>query len=154
MNKNMRKNTQAALLLIAGLLGAGVAFAAQNEQGRGRDENRRSRIENAAAEQNGRFEERQRAVAVEYFSRQAAAGRCPPGLARKGNGCNPPGQVRQWQIGRPLPADVTWYELERDLLDQLGQAPAGYRYAGLDNDILLLELGTMVVVDAIHALSD
>ena len=28
---------------------------------------------------------------------------CPPGLAKKNNGCLPPGQAKQWQIGQRLP---------------------------------------------------
>lgn len=148
------KRTQAAILLIAGLIGTGIATAAQNERAQQRADNADGRNANAVAEQRGRFEEHQRIAAREYFGKQSAAGKCPPGLAKKNNGCNPPGQVKQWQTGRPLPADIMWYELDNDLLTQLGQPPAGYRYAGLDNDVLLLELGTMVVVDVIQALSE
>ena len=154
MNRRIVNRTQAAVLLIAGLLSSGLAMAAQNERAQERADNGSGRNGSAVAERRGHFEARQREVARDYFGKQARAGKCPPGLAKKNNGCNPPGQVKQWEIGRPLPADIRWYELEPDLLSQLGQAPTGYRYAALDNDILLLELGTQVVVDVIQALSE
>ena len=55
----------------------------------------------------GYFSDDQRTVVRNYYSEQFRVGRCPPGLAKKNNGCMPPGQARKWTIGQPLPRDVT-----------------------------------------------
>lgn len=156
MNISFSNKRQHALLL-AGILVSSFSMAASNDRGQGRDDARNERSDrgdNAAGEHRDRFEDRQRVVVHDYFTNQSRAGKCPPGLAKKGNGCNPPGKVKQWQVGQPLPSNAMWYELESDLARQLGQPPVGYRYAGVDNNILLLELGTQVVVDVIQALSE
>jgi len=98
------------------------------------------------------FGEQQRAVAQEYFSGQFRAGRCPPGLAKKRNGCMPPGQAKKWAMGKPLPRDVIFYDLPPRLVVQLGTPPAGHRYVRVAADILLIAVGTAMVVDAIEDL--
>ena len=144
-------NRNAALFLSCGFLFACSAVAAPNERAE-RNGNEASERRESAAPQGHSFDARQRSVVNAYFAQEYRAGRCPPGLAKKNNGCNPPGQVRQWERGQPLPADVHWHALARDLQTQLGRAPTGYRYASVDNDVLLLELGTQVVVDVVQAL--
>jgi Ni/Co efflux regulator RcnB len=98
------------------------------------------------------FGEQQRAVAQEYFSGQFRAGRCPPGLAKKRNGCMPPGQAKKWAMGKPLPRDVIFHDLPPRLVVQLGTPPAGHRYVRVAADILLIAVGTAMVVDAIEDL--
>lgn len=163
MKTNTRNTKYALILLATGLFTSLGAVAASNDHGEGRDEDRgnqrdaqnNSQPNSAASGNKAHFDAHQRVVVRDYFAQQyRGAGRCPPGLAKKRNGCNPPGQVKQWQLGQQLPAEVTWYELSRRLERQLGEAPAGYRYAGVDNNILLLELGTQVVVDVIQALGE
>ena len=47
---------------------------------------------------------RDRTTVYTYYRTEFGAGRCPPGLAKKGNGCLPPGQARKlWVVGQPLP---------------------------------------------------
>ena len=47
--------------------------------------------------------DRDRNATYSYYRTEYVAGRCPPGLAKKDNGCLPPGQAKkQWEIGRPL----------------------------------------------------
>ncbi|HYJ82521.1 MAG TPA: hypothetical protein VEW26_06725, partial [Allosphingosinicella sp.] len=36
-----------------------------------------------------------RAIVYQYYRNEYSAGRCPPGLAKKGNGCLPPGQAKK-----------------------------------------------------------
>ena len=74
---------------------------------------------------------------------------CPPGLAKKHNGCLPPGQAKKWAIGRPLPREVVFYELPPPLVVQLGPPPGGYRYVRVANDVLLIALGSGMVIDAV-----
>jgi Ni/Co efflux regulator RcnB len=98
------------------------------------------------------FGDQHRVVVQNYYHEQFRTGRCPPGLAKKGNGCMPPGQAKKWAIGRPLPRDVIFYEVPRELVVQIGSPPAGYRYARVANDILLIAVGTGMVIDAIQDL--
>lgn len=99
-----------------------------------------------------RFGDQQRAIAHEYFAGQFRAGRCPPGLAKKRNGCMPPGQAKKWAMGKPLPRDLIFHNLPPRLLEQLGAPPAGHRYVRVAADILLIAVGTAMVVDAIEDL--
>jgi Ni/Co efflux regulator RcnB len=98
------------------------------------------------------FDGRHRTIAHDYYGEQFRGGHCPPGLAKKNNGCMPPGQARNWTIGRPLPREVIYYELPPALVVQFGRPPAGYRYVRVASDILLIALGTGMIVDAIQDL--
>lgn len=98
------------------------------------------------------FSDRHRGVIRDYYVGQFQAGRCPPGLAKKRNGCMPPGQAKKWHIGRPLPRDVVFYNLPPALVVELGPPPAGYRYVRVAADILLIAIGTGMVIDAIQDL--
>lgn len=98
---------------------------------------------------NIRFSDSQRSYLNNYFGRQFRMGNCPPGLAKKNNGCMPPGQAKKWRIGYPLGRDVIFYDLPSAVLAELGYPPAGYRYVRVANDILMLAVGTGLVVDAI-----
>ena len=99
-----------------------------------------------------KFGDRQRESVRDYFEPRVRAGRCPPGLAKKHNGCLPPGQARKWAIGQALPRELVRYPLPVELKRELGRPPAGYEYVRVDNDILLLIIGTGMVVDAIENL--
>ena len=98
----------------------------------------------------GYFGDQQRTVVRDYYGTQFRSGHCPPGLAKKNNGCMPPGQARKYSVGRPLPRDVTYYPVSQSLLRGLGTPPSGYKYVRVASDILLLTLGSNVIVDAIQ----
>jgi Ni/Co efflux regulator RcnB len=98
------------------------------------------------------FDDEQRRVVQHYYSEQHRVGRCPPGLAKKHNGCMPPGQARKWAMGRPLPRGVVYYELPPAIVVQLGVPPAGHRYVRVASDILLIAIGTGMVIDALEDL--
>lgn len=100
------------------------------------------------------FGDRQRSVVREYYTEQFHHGHCPPGLAKKGNGCMPPGQARKWRMGYPLPRDVVYYELPPQVIIDMGPPPAGYKYVRVAADILMIAVGTGMVVDAIEDLSN
>lgn len=96
------------------------------------------------------FSMAQHQAAMAYFAAPEHQGFVPPGLAKKGG--LPPGQVRQWQRGRVLPAGVAYFALPRSLELVLGPPPAGHRYVRVATDILLLAIGTGIVVDAMEDL--
>ena len=98
------------------------------------------------------FDDHQRTVVREYYQDSFRHGNCPPGLAKKHNGCMPPGQARKWQLGRPLPRDVVYYDLPPRVVVSLGVPPAGHKYVRVAGDILMIAIGTGIVVDAIDDL--
>src|SRR5512141_3403414 len=78
-----------------------------------------------------------------YFVETHGRGNCPPGLAKKHNGCLPPGQAKKrYVVGRPLPRGIVVEELPAELSVRIGSAPAGYRYGILDGDLVKLAAGT------------
>ena len=98
--------------------------------------------------------DRDRTTVYNYYRGQYAAGNCPPGLAKKNNGCLPPGQAKKmWAIGQPLPGSVVFYNLPAALLGQLTPAPAGYQYVQVASDILLMAIGTRMIAAAVADLS-
>lgn len=100
----------------------------------------------------GYFGEPQRRAAYDYYGSQFRSGHCPPGLAKKGNGCQPPGQAKKWRVGSRLPSDVVYYPVPNSVSVQLGVPPAGYKYVRVAADILLIAVGTSMVIDAIEDL--
>jgi hypothetical protein len=81
-----------------------------------------------------------------YYRTEYVAGRCPPGLAKKNNGCLPPGQVnRTWVIGQPLPPEIVYYPMPRELWTQLTPPPYGYEYVQVNDDIVLISIATRVI---------
>jgi len=99
------------------------------------------------------FRDEHRAVIREHYDRQyGAAKHCPPGLAKKHNGCMPPGQAKKWAVGRPLPREVIYYPVPPAVVVQLGVPPAGHKFVRVAGDILLIAIGTGMVIDAIEDL--
>ena len=98
------------------------------------------------------FNDNQRQAVRGYYVSQYGDGRrCPPGLAKKNNGCMPPGQVL-YTLGQPLPRTVTVYQVPQPVIVQLPVAPPGYRYVRVGNDILLVSPQSQLVVDVIAGL--
>ena len=99
------------------------------------------------------FTERHREVVRSYYGDRYRAGHCPPGLAKKHNGCMPPGQAKKWRVGYPLPRDVRYYDAPGDIVLRFGMPPEGHRYVRVAADILLIAVGTGMVVDALEDLN-
>ncbi len=101
------------------------------------------------------FSTRQRGAAQGWYAEKYGRGNCPPGLAKKGNGCLPPGQAKKrYVIGQPLGPGIVYGPVPPELSVRIGRPPDGYLYVTLDNDLLKLAVGTMLVVDAIGGLVD
>jgi len=98
------------------------------------------------------FGDQHRRVIRDYYGNEHRAGRCPPGLAKKHNGCMPPGQAKKWVLGRPLPRDVVFYDLPPSIAFSIGVPPPGYRFVRVASDILMIAIGTGMVMDAINDL--
>jgi len=79
---------------------------------------------------------------------------CPPGLAKKNNGCLPPGQAKKrYEVGHRLPDDVVYEPVPRYILDRLHPAPSGYKYVKVDTDVLLIGEASKNIIDAVTLLS-
>ena len=122
----------------------------KHEHGRGHDRDSYDDDRHHGGKRHGKhFGDRHRVVVRDYYVEHYRGGRCPPGLAKRHNGCVAPGHVRQWEVGRPLPREVVRYEVPAPLVVQLGRPDPGYRYVRIAGDILLIAAGTGMVVDAI-----
>ncbi len=100
-------------------------------------------------QKNKHFDDDKRAHIRSYYEDEFRGGHCPPGLAKKHNGCMPPGQAKKWRMGRPLPQDVVIYDVPPALVIRIGVPPPGYKYVRVASDILLIAAGTRLVADAI-----
>jgi len=96
------------------------------------------------------FNDDSRQLIGSYYGEQARGGKCPPGLAKKHNGCQPPGQAKKWARGRPLPPDLTYNNLPYDLLRRLPPPPPQHRYVQVAGDVLLIAVGSSMVIDAVE----
>ena len=156
-------------LAIASLLFAGTGFAKDkgddNDNGSGKHGNKHSQKEEKKAEkkaekrereeikQGAYFNDQQRTFVREYYTTTYKDGkRCPPGLAKKNNGCLPPGQARNWVVGQPVPSNVTVYSVAQPVIRMLPPAPVGYRYARIGGDIVLVQQQNNIIVDIIQVL--
>ncbi|MGH7003231.1 MAG: hypothetical protein ACREIP_04720 [Alphaproteobacteria bacterium] len=97
----------------------------------------------------GKFAVNDRGLIQQYYGRPVGHGHCPPGLAKKNNGCLPPGHAKRYVIGQPLPLGLTWYAVPHNLVVRLTPPPYGYRYVYLDGGVLLLNVSTRLVIDAV-----
>lgn len=98
------------------------------------------------------FDSRHRDIIRGYYGSEFNAGHCPPGLAKKRNGCMPPGQAKKWRIGHPLPGDVDYYPVPHDLERILGYDNPAYKLIRVGGDILRIGVGTGIVVEAVEDL--
>jgi Ni/Co efflux regulator RcnB len=158
----VKRNIRILAILMAGLFTtSGVALAEKpswagggkhgNKEDRGDDRRDERRYDDRGQVSVGvYFQDDSRRILGDYYGTQARAGKCPPGLAKKGNGCMPPGQARKWAKGRPLPADLRYYDLPHDLLVRLPPPPPRHRYVQIAGDVLLIAIGTSMVVDAVE----
>jgi hypothetical protein len=98
--------------------------------------------------------ERDRSAVYTYYREEAAAGRCPAGLVKKNNACGAPAQAKQaWKLDQPLPDGVAGEALPAALIAKLSPSPAGYQYLRVDNDILIVGVGTRSVAALVADLS-
>jgi len=117
---------------------------------RGKRDKREDRYDDRRGGSHYRFSDDSRHILFDYYGGQARAGHCPPGLAKKGNGCMPPGQAKKWRRGYALPADVRYYPLAPEILMRLPPPPPQHRYVQVAGDILMIAVGTSMVVDAVE----
>lgn len=131
----------------------GRGRAGERDQARERDREHRVERSPSSPRVAAHFTEHHREIVHAYYGERFRAGDCPPGLAKKRNGCMPPGQAKKWRIGQTLPRDVVWYDAPGDIVLRLGMPPEGHRYVRVAADILLIAAGAGLVIDAIEDLN-
>lgn len=134
--------------------GGGKDKKEQRSERKYKDDHRENNTSGGRVSVNAYFGDQQRIVIHDYYAEQFRKGHCPPGLAKKNNGCLPPGQAKKWRVGYPLPSDVRYYDLPPSVVIKLGTPPAGHKFVRVASDILLMAVGTSMVVDAIEDLGN
>ena len=89
---------------------------------------------------------------------QGRHGGCPPGLAKKGNGCMPPGQARKyyWNRGARVPVGYNgWTRYDAIPRAYRGRVPydARYRYVYRDDSVYVVDPRTRLVRDVIDLIA-
>ena len=142
--------------LIASLLCVGPALAKdKDEDGHGKGNGKHSQKQEAKRERQeikhgAYFNDQQRNAARQSYVQYYSGGKqCPPGLAKKNNGCLPPGHARNWAVGQPVPRGVVLYSVPQPVLTRLPPAPYGYRYGRLGGDVVLVVQSQNIVADII-----
>jgi hypothetical protein len=98
--------------------------------------------------------QRDRDALYAYYRAEVEAGRCPAPLVKKNNVCSPPAAGKQaWKMDQPLPDSVPGEPLPAALIAKLSPSPAGYQYLRVDNDILIVGLGSRSVAALVADLS-
>jgi Ni/Co efflux regulator RcnB len=144
-----------ALLLFAFCLGAPPVFAdppGWAGKGKHHEAKEHQQRHEDRGEHGRHFTEREYVVVREYYYDEFRRGKCPPGLAKKHNGCLPPGHAKKWAVGERLPREVVYYEVPRAIIVRLPQPSPGFRYVRVASDILLIAVGTGMIVDAVRDL--
>ena len=169
---NFKNSLSIVALAIASLLMAGSAIAkkdgddydkggnkhgqkheSKNEKREDKAEKKAEKRQREDIKQGAYFNDQQRTFARQYYTTTYSNGkRCPPGLAKKNNGCLPPGQVRNLAVGQPVPTNVTVYSVAQPVIRMLPPAPVGYRYARIGGDIVLVQQQNNIIVDIIQGL--
>ena len=146
---------RAALFLVIPALCAGFASSAWADKDKDKGKHGKGRSE-AVVVQPVRVvvPDRDRTIVYTYYRTEFASRPCPPGLAKKGNGCFPPGPPnRVWVVGRPLPPTVVYEPAPPVLVQQLEPVPPGYGYVRVDNDVLLMNMADRLIAATVMDLS-
>ena len=157
MKLKLSTTSRAIAVVFAGMIASAPAFAdkpsgAGGGSGKGHSQARNDEVREHRFERDNRVVDRDNRVVVDrddvriLRNDRVVTSDCPPGLAKKHNGCMPPGQAKKlgYSVGQPLPAGVVTSAVPADILRQLGTPPVGQRYVRVGDDILLLSSGTAV----------
>ena len=137
-------------LLIVGTMAMAANGAAFADHGNARGKG--PKVERAAHEyaddrrQYSRLGDYERRIVRDYYG----GGNCPPGLAKKRNGCLPPGIAKKrYRVGHRLGDDIYVRPLPYELRTRLPVLPRDYGYRFVDGDLVVIELATLIVLDAL-----
>lgn len=154
----MPSHTSLVAAVLAAAFALSPAFANNgNGHGHGKDKHEQKhekhgkKKDKREARQGAYFDDHDRDSVRHYYA-SSHGRKCPPGLAKKNNGCMPPGQAKKWNVGQPLPRDVVVYSVPQPILVTLPPPPPQHKYVRVASDILLIAVGSQMVVDGINGL--
>ncbi|MGE0409004.1 MAG: hypothetical protein AB7P23_07055 [Amphiplicatus sp.] len=146
----MTHPTGLSILAVAVVIFAAAPALAADKPGQGKGRGAKDQSEQSAAiniSVDIGLGDSERRIVRDYYSAQKS---CPPGLARKNNGCLPPGIAKKrYEVGRPVLEDAIIIELPHDVIVRLPPLPSGHGYRMVDGDLVIVALSTMIVLDAI-----
>ncbi|WP_205340502.1 RcnB family protein [Denitrificimonas caeni] len=96
------------------------------------------------------FYNNDRRLINQYYRDQHYQGKCPRGLAKKNNRCQPPGYAKKWKKGKHFTKHTQYYDLPKELRYRLSPPQDNYRYVRVDDDILMVDNVTNIIVDVIE----
>lgn len=97
-----------------------------------------------------RFRDNDRQLIHQYYRDEQRRGKCPKGFSKKKNRCYASGKTKRWYRGQPLAKHTRYYELPNRLRNNLSPYQDDYRYVRVDNDILMVDNVTNLVIDVIE----
>jgi hypothetical protein len=98
--------------------------------------------------------ERDRTAVYTYYRAEIAAGRCPPPLVKRDKACLAPAPAKPvWKLDQALADGIAGDAPPAALIGKLSPSPAGYQYLRIDNDILVVGIGTRIVAALVADLS-
>lgn len=98
--------------------------------------------------------QRDREAVYAYYRAEMAAGRCPMPLVKMSNACLAPSAGKsQWRLDQPLADGIKGEAPPPALIAKLSPSPAGYHYVRVENDLLVVGVGTRIVAALVADLS-
>ncbi|MFO1084860.1 MAG: hypothetical protein U1E21_09870 [Reyranellaceae bacterium] len=143
-----------ALLVIAGCVGALPSLA---QAPAGRPANPASAppaSQSPLPTLNMTVPQRDREAVYAYYRAEMAAGRCPLPLVKMSNACLAPSPGKAaWRLDQPLADGIKGEAPPAALIAKLSPSPAGYHYLRVENDLLVVGIGTRIVAALVADLS-
>lgn len=165
MNISKKSSLHLALLGIALSIAAGSAFADrpewverskyqqaqeyryQNNQGY-KYQNKHYRGQSNA----NFFRDNDRRMINQYYRDEQRRGKCPQEFSKKKNRCYASGKAKRWHKGQSVAKHTRYYELPNGLRHRLSPYQDDYRYVRVDNDVLMVDNMTNLVIDVIESI--
>ena len=97
-----------------------------------------------------RFRDNDRQLIHQYYRDEQRRGKCPKGFSKKKNRCYASWKTTRWYIGQPISKHARHYELPNRLRNNLSPYQDDYRYVRVDNDVLMVDNVTNLVIDVIE----
>ena len=97
-----------------------------------------------------RLRDNDRRLINQYYRDEQRRGKCPKGFSKKKNRCYASGKTKRWYRGQPLAKHTRYYELPNRLRNNLSPYQDDYRYVRVDNDVLMVDNVTNLVIDVIE----
>lgn len=88
-------------------------------------------------------------VINDYYRNKKYRNNCPQGLVKKNNRCQPYGKAKRWKKGQRFTKDSRYYDLPRELRSQIYTQP-NHRYVRVNNDVLMVDNVTDIVIDVLE----